>query len=222
MPVWPCPEGTWVTLSCSSLSFVTYDRKVFRCRHTLCAVHHGIADGSTQTPWAFGDLTGARPWSHRIELSRQARPSRTFTLTYTPEVATFPPTECLQMRPLRSPGSDQVPLPPLRVDRTEQNWVPGLTNLRRWIQILHFQVSSLVGMVEQGRPKVTQRETAKIQAGCTFSTAIPHSVTALPFSQTGGNNGPVRLGFPVRELNVMETGLDHPAEEPSNTRRSWK
>ena len=84
------------------------------------------SDGPTQTPWAFGDLKGARPWSHRIELSRQAGPSRTFTLTYTPEVATFPPTEFLPVRPLRSPGNDQVPLPPLWVGWTGQNWVPGL------------------------------------------------------------------------------------------------
>ena len=204
----------------SSLSFVTYDRKLFQGHHRLYAIHHRIVDGPTQTPYASGDLKGTRSWSHRIELGKQARPSRTFTLTYTPEVMTFPPTECLQMRPLRSPGSDQVPLPPLWVDRTGQNWVPGLTNLRRWIQILHFQVSSLVGMVEQGRPKVTQRETAKIQAGSAFSTAIPHSVTASPFSQTGSNSGPVQLGFPVRAPNVTETGLDHPAEEPSGTRRS--
>ena len=33
----------------------------------------------------------------------------TVTLTYTPEIITFPPTEFLPVRPLRFPGSDQVP-----------------------------------------------------------------------------------------------------------------
>ena len=76
--------------------------------------------------WAFGDLKGARPWSHRIELGRQVRRSRTFTLTYTPEIITFPPTEFLPVRPLRSPGSDQVPLPLLPVGPTTLG--PSLTS----------------------------------------------------------------------------------------------
>ena len=74
----------------------------------------------------FGDLKGARPWSHRIKLSRQARLSHTFTLTYTPEVNTFPPTEFLPVRLLRSLGSDRVPLPLLQVGLTRLG--PSLTN----------------------------------------------------------------------------------------------
>ena len=98
-------------LSHSGLSFVTYNWKLFQCHHRLCAIHHGMADRPTQTPWTFGDLKGTRPWSHRIELGRQARLSRTFTLTYIPEFITFPPKEFLPVRPLRSLVSDQVPLP---------------------------------------------------------------------------------------------------------------
>ena len=71
-------------------------------------------------------------------------------------------------------------------------------------------------------PEATEWETAEYQAGHTFSFVIPSTITASPFSQTGGNNGPVQLGFLVREPNVMEPGLDHPVEEPSGTRRSWK
>ena len=78
-----------------------------------------------------------------------------------------------------------------------------------------------MGTVEQGWPEVTQWETAEIQAGRTFSLAIPPSVTASPFFETGGNNGTAWLGFLVREPNVMETGLDHPEEEPGSTQRSW-
>ena len=106
MPIWPCPKGILVMLSRSSLSFVTYDQKLFRCHHRVCAIHHGIADEPTQTPWASGDLKDACPWRHRSKVGKQARPSHTFTLTYTPEVITFPPTEFLPVRPLRSPGSD--------------------------------------------------------------------------------------------------------------------
>jgi len=40
--------------------------------------------------------------------------------------------------------------------------------------------------------------------------------------QTGGNNGSARLGFPVREPNVTEPGLDRLTEEPSGTQRSWR
>ena len=50
---------------------------------------------------------------------------------------------------------------------------------------------------------------------------IPHSITASSFSQTSDNNVSAGLGFLVREPNVMETGLDHPEEEPGSTQRSW-
>ena len=66
----------------------------------------------------------------------------------------------------------------------------------------------LLSLLEAGRngragwPEATERETAEIQSGCAFSLAAPRSVTASPFSQTGGNSGPARLGFPVREPNV--------------------
>ena len=79
-----------------------------------------------------------------------------------------------------------------------------------------------MGIAEWGWLEATEQETAKIQAGCAFSTAIPHSITASLFSQTGGNNEPAQLGFLVMEPNVMETGLDHPEEEPSDTWRSCK
>ena len=193
-----------MTLSCSGLSFVTYNRKQFQCRHRLYGIHHGTADGPTQTPWTFGDIKGVLPLSHRIKLSRQAKLNCTFTLTYTPEVITFPPTEFLQMRPMRSLGSDRVPLPPLWVGRTGQNWVPGLTSIQRQVQILICQVSlSPPGTVERGWCEATEWENAKIQAGLAFSIEIPHFITALPVSQTGGNNGPAQLCFPVREPNVM-------------------
>ena len=100
--------------------------------------------GALRLQVLLGTLRGACLWSPRIELGRQTRPSCTFTLTYTPEVITFPPTEFLPVRSLKS--------------------------------------------------EATERETAEYQAGHAFSVAIPHSVTALPFSQTSGNNGLVRLG----------------------------
>ena len=77
-------------------------------------------------------------------------------------------------------------------------------------------------MAERGQLEGTEWETAEDQAGHAFSVAIPHSVTTSLFSQTSGNNGPVQLGFLVREPNVMESGLDHPAEELSGPQRSWK
>ena len=63
-------------------------------------------------------------------------------------------------------------------------------------------------MAERGQPEATEGETVEIQAGLAFSVVIPHSVTALSFSQTGGNNGPSRLGFLVREPNMLRTRLE--------------
>ena len=72
-----------------------------------------------------------------------------------------------------------------------------------------------------GQPETTEKETAEIQAGRAFSLAIPHSVTASLFSQTGGNNGPVQLGFLVREPSMLQNQAGMLAEKPSGTRRSW-
>ena len=68
---------------------------------------------------------------------------------------------------------------------------------------------------------MTERETAEIQAGRSFSLAIPHSVAASPFSQTGGNNGPAWLSFLVREANMLRNQAGTLVEKPSGTRRSW-
>ena len=105
----------------------------------------------------------------------------------------------------------------------------GLTTLgprpyqfQHQVQVLTYQVSwSPAGMMERGWPKATERETAKIQAGRAFSFTIPRSITALLFSQTGGNNGPVQLDFLVREPNMLRNHAGTLAEKPSGTRRSW-
>ena len=50
-------------------------------------------------------------------------------------------------------------------------------------------------MTEWGWPEATE-ETAEIQAGHTFSLAIPHSVTTSPFSQTRWQQWASAFGFP--------------------------
>ena len=75
--------------------------------------------------------------------------------------------------------------------------------------------------MEWGRPKLTKHETAEIQAGRTFSLAIPHYVTASLFFQTGGNNGPVQLGFLVREPNMLQNQAGVLAKKNQAALRSW-
>ena len=76
-------------------------------------------------------------------------------------------------------------------------------------------------MAKQILPEATKWETAEIQTGGAFSLAIPRSVTALLFSQTGGKNGPAWLGFPVTEPSMLWNQAGMLAEKPSGTGRSW-
>ena len=109
MLAWPFPEGTQVTLSPRGPSLVTHDQKPFLYHHRPSAIHYGISDRPTQSPWAPRDPKGTCLWSHRILLSRQVRPNRTFTFTYTPDVIIFPTRESLPVRLLKSWGVNRCP-----------------------------------------------------------------------------------------------------------------
>ena len=65
MPAWLCLEGTQVTLSPQVLALPPTIRNHSDIA-TPSAIHHGITDGPTQTPWPPGDPKGTCLWSHRI------------------------------------------------------------------------------------------------------------------------------------------------------------
>ena len=129
------------------------------------------------------------------------------------------PHNFLPVRPLRSPGSDQVPLPAFWMALTGLGPQPYW--FRHRVQVLTYQVSlSTAGKTEQGQPG-RLRVLPKIRQGSPslrFLAPSPPRPSPKPVATVGQRSW---VSWSGNQPNMLRNQAGTLAEKPSGTRRSW-